>query len=226
MILFSSMRRLILLFIVLVLLIATGFWLYLNLQASMYVTAHKANIELSDRFETKIHVGNHLQTNAKGNLDTLINMDQRLDLPLKGKYPANLQFVVETPVKVDIDYQTAIKIETTIPLAATTDLVYQKKYLPRFPLMVDIPINLEVPFHLKRSYVVPIKIMFDGKTYFVFNDVLNVPVKHQLTPKMGINDPMTMKRIADFHATMQNVERNSTANLDMKIDLPFKNVHP
>lgn len=213
-------------FVLLVMLIAGLFWLYLNIQASMYVNAQKAQIQLSDRFETKIHVGNYLESNAQGKLNTLIHMDQRIDMPLKGKYPANLKFVVETPVKVNIDYKTSVKINTVLPLDATTDLVYQKKYLPRFPLRVDIPIQLDVPFHLKRSYIVPIKIMFDGKTYFVFDDVLNVPIKHQLTPTMSINDPMTMKRIADFSATMQNVERESIANLNMNMDLPFKNVHP
>lgn len=213
-------------FVILVMLIAALFWLYLNVQASMYVTAQKAKIQLSDRLETKIHVSNYLETKAKGKLNTIINMDQRLDLPLKGRYPANLKFVVETPVKVNIDYQTTVKINTILPLDATTDLVYQKKYLPRFPLKVDIPIQLDVPFHLKRSYVVPIKIMFDGKTYFVFDEVLNVPIKHKLTPTMSIDDPMTMKRLADFSATMQNIERDSTANLEMNIELPLKNVHP
>lgn len=213
-------------FVLLVMLIAVLFWLYLNIQASMYVSAQKAKIQLSDRFETKIHVGNYLETKAKGKLNTEINMDQRMNLPLKGKYPANLKFVVETPVKVNIDYQTSVKINAILPLDATTDLVYQKKYLPRFPLRVDIPIQLDVPFHLKRSYVVPIKIMFDGKTYFVFDEVLNVPVKHVLTPTMSIDDPMTMKRLADFRATMQNAERESTANLEMNMQLPLKNVHP
>lgn len=223
---FHSVRRMLLYFVILVVLIAILFWLYLNLQASMYIRAEKAKILLADRFETKIHVGNYLETHAKGKLNTQINMDQRLDLPLKGRYPADLKFVAETPVTVNIDYQTVIHINTTMPLEATTDLVYQKKYLPRFPLKVDIPIKLDVPFHLKRSYTVPIKIMFDGRTYFVFNDVLNVPIKHTLRPTMGLDDAMTMKRMADFSATMQNVGRESTANMDMKMDLPFKSVHP
>lgn len=226
MIIFSSVRRMLLYFFILVVLIAILFWLYLNLQTSMYVRAEKAKILLSDRFETKIHVGNYLQTHAKGKLNTQINMDQRLDLPLKGRYPANLKFVAETPVRVNIDYKTIIKINTIMPLETTTDLVYQKKYLPRLPLKVDIPVQLDVPFHLKQSYTVPIKIMFDGRTYFVFDEVLNVPIKHTLRPTMSLDDPMTMKRVADFSATMQNVERHSTANMDMKMDLPLKYVHP
>lgn len=226
MIIFSSVRRMLLYFVILVVLIAILFWLYLNLQASMYVRAEKAKILLSDHFETKIHVGNYLQAHAKGKLNTQIDMDQRLDLPLKGRYPANLKFVAEAPVRVNIDYQTVIQINTTMPLETTTDLVYQKKYLPRFPLKVDIPIKLDVPFHLKRSYTVPIKIMFDGKTYFVFDEVLNVPIKHTLRPIMSLDDEITMTKMADFSATMKNIERESTANMDMKMDLPFKSVHP
>ena len=49
-----------------------------------------------------------------------------------------------------------------MPLETTTDLVYQSQFLPKFPLKLDIPIKLDVPFNLKRSYTVPVKIVFDG----------------------------------------------------------------
>lgn len=223
---FKSARHLILSFIIVVSLIACAMWLYLNIQASLQVSAQNAQIHLSDSLPTKIHVGNYLETHAQGRLDTVLKIDRELHLPLKGKYLADVSFEVTTPIKVDIDYTTMINISTVMPLETTTDLVYQSKLLPQFPLKLDIPIQLSVPFTLKRQYELPIKISFDGSVYFEFNEKIHLYVKHQFKPMLNINDPMTMKKIATFNATMYNIERQSLADLDMNILLPIKNIHP
>ena len=223
---FKSVWHAMISFLTVLILVALLFWLYLNIQASMHVSAKNAEIQLSKYLPTKINVGNYLDTQAKGKLDTALKIDRDLDLALKGKYLADLSFEVTTPITVDIDYQTSIKISTSMPLDTTTDLVYKSKLLPQFPLKLDIPINLDVPFHLKRSYNLPIKISFQGPVHFEFNEMLHVYVKHTFYPTLQINDPMTMKKIATFNATMINLERKSLADLDMYIDLPVKNIHP
>ncbi len=206
--------------------IAVCVWLYLNIQTSMQVSAQKAQIQLSESLPTKIHVGNYLETHAKGALDTTLDVDRELTLPLNGKYLANLSFEVTTPIEVDLDYSTQIQIETLMPLETTTDLVYQNKLLPQLPLKLDIPIKLSVPFNIKRHYQVPIKIIFDGPVYLAFNEMIHLYVKHRLKPTLNINDPMTMRKIATFDATMYNTERQSLADLEMNIDLPIRNIHP
>jgi len=222
----SSFRNVVFSFIIVVILITVCVWLYLNIQASMQVSAHNAQIELSDSLPTKIHVGNYLETRAQGALNTDLNIERELHLPLKGKYLAGLVFEVTTPIQVDIDYSTDIQIDTVMPLETTTDLVYQNKFLPKFPLKLDIPVKLSVPFQLKKRYDVPIKIMFNGNVYFEFDEVINLYVKHQFKPILNINDPMTMKKIATFNATMYNTQRQSLADLDMNINLPVRNIHP
>lgn len=224
--LFYSAKFLMLSFIVVVALVAIGFWLYLNVQASMHVSARNADIQLSRSLPTKINVGNYLEAQSIGVLDTQINLNQNIDLPLKGKYLADLKFSVDVPVSVAVDYQTEVVIDEVMPLSATTDLVYQSKLLPKFPLNLDIPIKLKVPFHLKQSYDVPIRIAFEGLVYLEFDERINLYVVHQLTPKLNVNDPMTMRKIATFNATMYNSERDSKADLDMNITLPIKNIHP
>lgn len=223
---FISARHWIIFFVILTLSIAALFWLYLNVQASMYVQAHNASIQLSDTLPTQISVGNYLQTQTKGTLDTEINLDRKLDLPLNGKYLANLQFNAEVPISVDIDYKTMIQVNQIMPLDTNTDLIYQKKFLPQFPLNIDVPIKLDVPFHLKRTYQIPIQIQFDGLVYLDFNESVHLHVQHQFKPQFEMNDPMTMKKIASFNATMHNLERNTTADLDMQMTLPLRQIHP
>lgn len=215
-----------LLFILLTSLIAALFWLYLNIQASMYVSAQKTKIALPAQLPTKIHVGNHLDVHSKGKLDTEIMIDRQLKLPLKGRYLAEIEFKIETPVTVNIDYETVVKIDQMMPVETTTDLVYQSRFLPEFPLKIDIPIRLDVPFRLNRSYTVPIQIHFKGPVYFEFDEMVNLPVKHKFAPSLEINDPMTMQKIAHFKATMYNENTETEANLKMNIQLPIKNIHP
>lgn len=222
----KPLKALLILGVIVCILVAILFWLYLNVQASMHVSSQNAQVRLSDSLPTKIHVGNYLETMSKGTLDTKIHVNRQLKLPLEGKYLADLQFVVEVPVEVSVDYQTMINIDQTMPLNASTDLVYQNKLLPKFPLSMDIPIKLDVPFHLKRTYQIPIKIMFDGPVYMAFNESVNLHVNHQFAPELNINDPMTMRKIANFNATLINEERNTRSNLEMNIQLPVKNIHP
>ena len=223
---FQSAKRLVLSLVCVVILVGALFWLYLNIQASMQVSASKAQIQLSDSLPTKIQVSNYLETQSVGTLDTQLKIDQKINLPLIGKYLANLEFEVEVPVSVSVDYQTEVLIDENMPLETTTDLIYQNKLLPKFPLALDIPIKLAVPFHLKQDYQIPIKIMFNGLVYFEFNEQVRLYVLHQFAPQLNLNDPMTMRKIASFNATMYNTERSTTANLEMNMTLPVKNIHP
>ena len=223
---FQSAKRLVLSLVCVVILVGALFWLYLNIQASMQVSASEAQIQLSDSLPTKIQVGNYLETQSVGTLDTQLKIDQKINLPLTGKYLANLEFEVEVPVSVSVDYQTEVLIDENMPLETTTDLIYQNKLLPKFPLALDIPIKLAVPFHLKQDYQVPIKIMFNGLVYFEFDEQVRLHVLHQFAPQLNLNYPMTMRKIASFNATMYNTERSTTANLEMNMTLPVKNIHP
>ncbi|WP_288417051.1 hypothetical protein [uncultured Acinetobacter sp.] len=224
--LFGSLKRTLLSFVAVVGLVALLFWLYLNIQASMYVSAQHAQVQLSEYLPTRIEVGNHLETHSMGQLNTDIHINQQLSLPLKGKYLAQLAFEVETPVSVSVDYLTTIKIDEQMPVESTTDLIYQNQLLPKFPLKMNIPIRLDVPFRLNRTYQVPIKIVFNGPVYFEFDEPINLAVKHQFKPTLNIDDPMTMRKVATFNAIMYNEVRETQANLDMHIQLPLRNIHP
>ena len=223
---YYSLKWFLMSFFLIVILVAILFWLYLNVVASMQVSAQQADIQLSHSLPTKIHVGNFLEAQAIGILDTQIDVNENLELPLTGKYLANLTFSVEVPVEVSVDYKTEVIIDQIMPLSATTDLVYQKKWLPKFPLNIDIPVKLKVPFHLKETYRVPIKINFNGPVDLAFNEKVNLNVVHQFKPRLNLKDPITLQKIATFKATMYNSERDTKANLDMKMTLPIKNIHP
>lgn len=152
---FGSLKSILISFFLIMILTAILFWFYLNIQASVVVSAHESDIRLPESLETKIHVGNNLQVQSIGKLDTSIDIDRQISVPLKGRYLADLEFEVETPITVSVDYATTLKVDQVMPLETTTDLIYKNKLLPRFPLKLNIPIKLDIPFQLKRSYTIP-----------------------------------------------------------------------
>ncbi|EOH6182258.1 hypothetical protein JIN30_003179, partial [Acinetobacter baumannii] len=154
---FGSLKSILISFFLIMILTAILFWFYLNIQASVVVSAHESDIRLPESLETKIHVGNNLQVQSIGKLDTSIDIDRQISVPLKGRYLADLEFEVETPITVSVDYATTLKVDQVMPLETTTDLIYKNKLLPRFPLKLNIPIKLDIPFQLKRSYTIPVK---------------------------------------------------------------------
>ena len=60
---------------------AIMFWVYLNIQANLVVSAHNADISLPDSLETKIQVGNTLRFSLLVNLIQLLDIDRQLTLP-------------------------------------------------------------------------------------------------------------------------------------------------
>ncbi|EXB08904.1 hypothetical protein J513_3320, partial [Acinetobacter baumannii 1397084] len=138
---FGSLKSILISFFLIMILTAILFWFYLNIQASVVVSAHESDIRLPESLETKIHVGNNLQVQSIGKLDTSIDIDRQISVPLKGRYLADLEFEVETPITVSVDYATTLKVDQVMPLETTTDLIYKNKLLPRFPLKLNIPIK-------------------------------------------------------------------------------------
>lgn len=222
----KSFKSLLISFVILTTLVAILFWLYLNIQASLIVSAQQADIRLPQSLATKIQVGDHLRIKSEGKLNTTLDINRTLQLPLTGKYLADLSFEVETPITVDINYETLLKVDEVMPIETSTDLIYQNKLLPKFPLKLNVPVKLDIPFQLKRSYTVPVKIVFDGPVYFAFDESVNLPVKHQFKPSFYMNDAINMNNISSFNATMFNSIQQTKANLDMQMDLPLRNVHP
>ncbi|MCY6412535.1 hypothetical protein QTA56_10420 [Acinetobacter sp. VNH17] len=222
----KSFKSLLISFVILTTLVTILFWFYLNIQASLIVSAQQADIRLPQSLVTKIQVGDHLQVKSEGKLNTTLDINRTLQLPLTGKYLADLSFEVETPITVDINYETLLKVDEVIPIETSTDLIYQNKLLPKFPLKLNVPVKLDLPFQLKRRYTVPVKIVFDGPVYFAFDESVNLPVKHQFKPSFYMNDAINLNNISSFNATMFNSVQQTKANLDMQMDLPLKNVHP
>ena len=74
------------------------------------------------------------------------------------------------------------------------------------------------------NYTVLLKIYFDGVVYYESDEQLKLPIKHQFKNQLNIYDPITLSKIARFNATMYNVVRDTQADLNINLDIPFRNI--
>ena len=66
MLIFKSLKSLMVGFVILTILIAILFWFYLNIQASLIVSAQQTDIRLPASLATKIQVGEHFRVRSEG----------------------------------------------------------------------------------------------------------------------------------------------------------------
>lgn len=72
----KSLKSLLISFVILTTLVAILFWFYLNIQASLIVSAEQADIRLPESLGTKIQVGEHLRVRSEGQLQTTSDIDR------------------------------------------------------------------------------------------------------------------------------------------------------
>lgn len=213
-----------LLFCILTLMIALVFWAYLNWSVRVRVPSSDMYIELPEQLDTTLKVKNQLKSHVTGALDTQIDIDRKISLPLKGEYPAQLQFVTTVPVKVALDYNAWIHIDDQITIYTTTDMIYQNRFLPKLPVQLDIPLKLKVPFKLHQDFVLPIEIHFDDQVRFDFNEQVNAHIKHRFSPTLKLNDDMTLTSIAETQARLIQPKQNKRSEVSSEFIFPLKDI--
>lgn len=198
--------------------------IYLFVQLRMQLFAQDATLNLPEEMPIRVQVEDYLQVLSQGQIAAEFNMDHALSIPLTGQYKSQLAFDIEVPINIRVDYQSQLHLQDTLRIEDTTDLVYKKWFLPKFKLRLDVPVDLKVPFHLKRQYRVPVKIRFNDQVNLRFNEQLPIHIQHGFKPQLFIHDAMTTENIAEFSGVLINDQRQIPAHLSMQMKLPLKDI--
>ncbi|KAF7276648.1 hypothetical protein GWI33_009992 [Rhynchophorus ferrugineus] len=188
-------------------------------------TSH-VELGLPKSLATSIELKQQINAHSTGRLSTDIAVDHTIHPMLKGKYPAQLAFKTVVPVKVRIQYNTFVLVDDVLSLDSTTDLVYQKKYLPKLPIKLDLPLKLKVPFKLDQEFDLMVAIDFNDHVIFDFNELLNVHVKHHFRPVLDIDDDISLNTVSAVEAQLINRKQDTNAQLKATVDIPLRNISP
>ncbi|MEE2602120.1 MAG: hypothetical protein VX595_03560 [Pseudomonadota bacterium] len=148
---------------------------------------------------------------------------QALPLPLRGTYKANLALDTMVPLRMTIEYQDVISIDTTVAIEGDTKLIAD--WLPRIPLEGELPLKLDVPVSLKVPVDTRIRFVYDGPVQVGFDQTIRPPVDTTLHTAINLDEEISAPITNVFEARVIPDNRALPIILtDTGLTLPLENL--
>jgi len=125
-----------------------GFVLYTRIVIGIGLKDQHALLHLPEALIVQTRAEEEAAITLQGRVEVDVPFKhEALPLPLKGTYKANLALDTMVPLRMTIEYEDVIPIETTVAIEGDTKLI--SKWLPRMPIEGELPLKLDVPVSLK-----------------------------------------------------------------------------
>jgi hypothetical protein len=125
-----------------------GFVLYTRIVIGIGLQDQRALLHLPETLIVQTRAEEEAAITLRGRVEVDVPFKHdALPLPLKGTYKANLALDTMVPLRMTIEYEDVIPIETTVAIEGDTKLI--SEWLPRMPIEGELPLKLEVPVSLK-----------------------------------------------------------------------------
>lgn len=152
-----------------------GFVLYTRIVIGIGLQDQHALLHLPEALIVQTRAEEEAAITLRGRVEVDVPFKHdALPLPLKGTYKANLALDTMVPLRMTIEYEDVIPIETTVAIKGDTKLI--SKWLPRMPIEGELPLKLDVPVSLKVPVDTRIRFVYDGPVQVGFNQTIYPPV--------------------------------------------------
>jgi len=180
-----------------------GFLAYAHLSVNLGLAHSPAVLRLPTNLVVSAHTQRDVEVRLAGQISAEAPVDQPLQVPLSGRYPVIAQLATKVPLDFTITYNGAIPVRSTASVEGTTDLIIKSRFLPKFPLRMDLPLNFDVPVSLKVPVKTAIDVVYKGPLLIDFNQVVNTHLKTTLKTTLPVQQDMTLPVVADFGLGIQ-----------------------
>jgi hypothetical protein len=171
-----------------------GFWLYRSLFIELQLKNQPAEIVLPQQLDAEANITNIVKIRLDGKLHAEVPINQDFAIPLHYDAQSNIEMKTDIPVRFNLKVNQTIPIRSYTDIDATTDLIYQSRFLPtlpikiRLPLEFNLPIALNVPVnsHVMFDYNGPMKLQFDQTTHANIKETLysQIPIHRDIAAPM------------------------------------------
>ncbi len=171
-----------------------GFWLYRSLFVVLQLKDQPAQVLLPQQLDAQGNITNIVKIRLDGNLAVEVPVNQNFAIPLHYDANSNIEMQADVPVRFNLKVNQTVAIKSYTDIDATTDLIYQSRFLPtlpiklRLPLEFDLPIALNVPVdsHVKFDYNGPMRLQFNHTTHATLKETLHsvIPVHRDIAAPM------------------------------------------
>lgn len=201
-----------------------GFMLYTRIVIGIGLQDQHALLHLPETLIVQTRAEEEAAITLQGRVEVDVPFKHdALPLPLKGTYKANLALDTMVPLRMNIEYNDVIPIETTVAIEGDTKLI--SKWLPRIPLEGELPLKLDVPVSLKVPVDTRIRFVYDGPVQVGFNQTIRPPVDTTLRTAINLNEEISAPITNVFDARVIPNNRELPIILtDTRLTLPLQDL--
>lgn len=180
-----------------------GFMLYTHLALGLPLKDQPGLLQLPALLKARATATNTVAIRLHGNIDATVPFRQDLSIPLTGTYPADMALDTLVPLRFVIEYHGSIPIHSSTEIQATTDLVLHKKFLPKFPLRITVPLDFQLPVTLKVPVDTRMRFSYHGPVRFAFNQTVTVPVDTVIRARLPVDRDVNAPILASFGLSVE-----------------------
>lgn len=222
-----------------------GYYLLTHLVIGLSLKNQPGSVYFPPEFTAVARVTNNLDIKMDGVITAQVPFKQTLNLPLKGRYKADVEIDAPVPVKFDVVYDGTIPVDTFADITARADFNFQdvktyreleiKAKLPMkmaLPVKLTAPVDTTIDFKYKGPLVMgldqtiqaPVDTVLD--TRLVVNQNVNTPVTADIPLKVTANDDEPVKVILteanlELHADTLRLEVADDTDQPQRVDSPW-----
>ncbi|WP_300523582.1 hypothetical protein [Alcanivorax sp.] len=201
-----------------------GFVLYTRIVIGIGLQDQQALLHLPEALIVQTRAEEEAAITLRGRVEVDVPFKhEALPLPLKGTYKANLALDTMVPLRMNIEYEDVIPIETTVAIKGDTKLI--SKWLPRMPIEGELPLKLDVPVSLKVPVDTRIRFVYDGPVQVGFDQTIYPPVDTTLHTAIDLDKEVSAPITNVFEARVIPNNRELPIILtDTRLTLPLQDL--
>jgi hypothetical protein len=201
-----------------------GFVLYTRIVIGIGLQDQHALLHLPEALIVQTRAEEEAAITLRGRVEVDVPFKhEALPLPLKGTYKANLALDTMVPLRMNIEYEDVIPIETTVAIKGDTKLI--SKWLPRMPIEGELPLKLDVPVSLKVPVDTRIRFVYDGPVQVGFDQTIYPPVDTTLHTAIDLDKEVSAPITNVFEARVIPNNRELPIILtDTRLTLPLQDL--
>lgn len=177
---------------------ALGFLGYTRLVLGLTLNDQPVLLRLPEQLDARVRALNKVTVGLDGDVSARVPLRQSFAVPLRGTYEADVAFDADIPLRTVIHYQGMVPVDTVVALASDTGLVFNKRWLPKFPVRTNVPLRFNFPVNLTVPLDTRIRLAYRGPVRFSFNQTLTVPIDTVLRTRFHLDRDAEAPVQADF----------------------------
>ena len=171
---------------------AAGYYLFTNLYLGLSLNKQPGSVYLPIEFDATASITNNMDIIMDGVIEAQVPFKQTLNLPLQGRYKADVEIDAPVPVKFDVVYDGTIPVDTIADITARANFNFQDvKTYRELEFQAKLPMKMALPVKLTAPVDTTIDFKYKGPLVMGLNQTIQADVDTTLDTRLAVNQTVS-----------------------------------